>query len=132
MDENDGAAVNSKEAYEDFIKRVKETALEVNSREALFLPYEVFKQYNELLTENMKQLYGMLHSINMTKAVSVEFRLGDMEFCMTGPHQELDKLTEKAETMIKQILNRLTKKSVIDAIKSANATPRDKNVEGYS
>ena len=126
-----GDETNEQSVRDALLEKLEKSALDINSREALFLPYEVFKQYNALVTENMKQIYNMLHHITMSKNVVIEFAFGDVNFSMTGPAEDFDKLTEKSEDMVKIILKRLTSKTVIRAIRPEKQETGYDDRKGY-
>jgi hypothetical protein len=131
MDVEGEAPMEAEKAYHEFLSKMKDAAMEINSREAMFLPYEVFKQYNELVTENMKQIYNMIHGIAMKRNVTIEFELGSMSFAMTGPQDELEKISANTKEMLDLILSRLLKKSVVGTLNITSVKGVTDDKRGY-
>lgn len=114
------------EKSEAFIKKLNETA-------PLFVPYEVFKQAMEINGENMKEIYSMMHSINMEKMYTIEMNAGDFGFIISGPSCESEMIVKTAKDLTDSILGKVFSKNAMKMLvkkpveKQERPDERDKN-----
>jgi CRISPR/Cas system CSM-associated protein Csm2 small subunit len=95
-------------SFDGFLNRMKEYGkyLKGTPAETQFVSFELFKQTMELNTENLRQLYSMIHDINMQKAYTIELDMGGIKFAISGEHKNSDNVVKAAEKLI----DKLTKK----------------------
>ena len=70
------------------------------------VPYEIFKQAMDWNTENMRELYAILHELAMTKMFVLEYRVGDVVLSVRCDNGDI----EPAVTAIEKMSEKLSKK----------------------
>jgi hypothetical protein len=73
---------------------------ELNKNPPIFVPYEIFRQAMDIQTENLKQLYSMLHELNMEKNFTVEIDMGGIKFVVCGDSQNSQNVVKAADLMV--------------------------------
>lgn len=92
--------------YEKFMSKAKKQDEDLKNSKAEYVSMEVFKSAMELNTENMRQLYEMLHDINMEKVFSMEMDLGGIKFILAGSDANSDMVIKAAEKMIELLTSK--------------------------
>lgn len=95
----------------DFEKRVGEFSKDLNKIPMVFVPYDIFKQYTELNTENLKQLYSMLHEINMEKNFFIDIDMGGIKFQVSGAQANSENVVKAADKMVEKFTKKFFNKA---------------------
>jgi len=95
----------------DLENRVGEFSKELNKTPMVFVPYDIFKQAMELNTENLKQLYSMLHEINMEKNFFIDIDMGGIKFQVSGTQANSDNVVKAADKMVEKFSKKFFNKT---------------------
>jgi hypothetical protein len=112
-----------KKTIGDMAIKNEEYLKKLNEKTPLFVPYEVFKQAMEVNGENLKEIYSMMHTINMERPYCVEMNAGDFGFSVSGPKEDMEKISKVAQEMTDAILKKVFSK---DAMKLLVKKPPEK------
>jgi hypothetical protein len=78
-----------------------------------YVPYEIFKMAMDLNTENLKEIYSMMHQINMERPYSIEMKAGDFGFSVTGSREDADKIAATSRELTEIILKKVFSKDAM-------------------
>ena len=95
--------------FQKFIQNLQKITDDPNSPPMLFVPFDYFKMYCVLLEESMKELYQVLHEINMYKEFSSELKFGEMTYKISGPKEDTEKLIKASQECFETMAKTLTK-----------------------
>lgn len=99
---------------------------QLNEKAPLFVPYDIFKQAMEWNGENLKEIYSMIHTMNMEKPFSIEMNAGDFGFVVSGTREEADKITQSAKELSDMILQKVFSKNAMKMlVKKGDASCND-------
>jgi CRISPR/Cas system CSM-associated protein Csm2 small subunit len=113
-------ADDKKSIYDSFISRAKKQKELLNKFEGTYVPLDVFRTTVELSTENMRQLYAMLHEMNMEKGFSMEMDLGGIKFVLAGSEANSENVILAAEKMIELLTSKFYTKNDMEKLMKEN------------
>lgn len=118
--------------YNTFLAESKKFALDMNKRDMIFVPYDIYKQNLELMTENLRELYEILHDITMEKMFTIDFKIGDLSYTLSGRHEDSDKIIEASEKLAEKILVKILDEKKLENIKNEIRRSKDDSQRSYS
>jgi len=92
-----------------FTEKLNDMIKDLNNKQPIFVPYDIFKQAMEWNTENMKVLYDVMHEIASEKTFKVDFTIGEFSFSFSGRYEDSKKIIDSAEKMSCKLANKLLK-----------------------
>lgn len=116
--------LKKKPTTEELVARNEAYVKELNAKSPLFVPYEVFKQSMEIYGENLKEIYSMMHTINMERPFSIEMSAGDFGFIVSGSKEDSAHISRLAQEMTEKILNKVFDKDTMKMLVKKE-TPRE-------
>jgi len=129
MDKTEG----DQNPFDGFLNRMKEygESLKKNPAKEPYVSFELFKQSMELNTENLRQLYSMIHDLNMQKSYSIEIDMGGIKMAITGEQKNSDNVIKAAEKLIDKLTKKFYTRAEIEKL-SKQIIGEKTNVEkGY-
>ena len=97
-----------------------------------FVPYDVFRQFVDINTENLRQLYAMLHELNMQKNFSIEMDMGGLKFAVSGNHNKSKDVMKAADLMVDHLSKKFYTRSELKRM-AAEIRRTDNDVKkGYN
>lgn len=105
---------------------------ELETKKPTYVSYEMFKQALELNTENLRQLYSMLHDLIMEKTFVVDVDMGGIKFIVSGNNDNTDNVIEAANKMVDKLTKKFYTKGELDRMVK-NQKRNDSDVKkGYN
>ncbi len=100
-EEIDEQAANFMDRMKMAIERLKKDAPNES------VSYPVFIQTMDFLTENMMQVYSLLHQAAMEKTFTFDFRVGDVILSTTCGHDDIERATKMMEKLAKSLADKI-------------------------
>jgi len=73
-----------------------------------YVPMEVWRLTNEVYLETLRQIYDMLHQMNMDRGFSMDMQIGDVRINLAGDARDRDEIIKKGQEMIGDVFNRIS------------------------
>lgn len=83
------------------------------------VPYEIFKQAMDWNTENMREIYSILHELTMTKLFQLEYKVGDIVLSVQCDKGDIDAAVEAVERMSSKMSKKIFDKERLSMLVKA-------------
>lgn len=125
--------IDEETEFQNFIKRMQEYSktLQQVSPTTQAVSFELFKQSMELNTENLRQLYSMIHDINMTKIYTIELDMGGIKLAITGDQKNSDDVIKSAERLIDKLAEKFYTKEELQKLSKQFSEVKSNVEKGY-
>lgn len=123
---------NPETTFSDLRNKMSEFLTEMESKKTTFVSYEVFKQALEINTENLRELYSMLHEMIMEKNFVIDVDMGGIKFVVSGSNENMENVINAADKMVDKLTKKFYTKSELNKMMK-NAKRSDSDVKkGYN
>lgn len=89
----------------------KEYAQKVGGEDykGMFVPMEVWRLTNEVYLETLREIYEMVHQMNMDRGYTMDMQIGDVRINLCGDSKDREEITKKGQEIIGDVFDRITK-----------------------
>lgn len=73
-----------------------------------WVPMEVWKLTNSVYMETLREIYDMIHQMNIERGFSMDVQIGDVHINLSGDSKDRDAITQKGQEMINSVFDKIS------------------------
>lgn len=73
-----------------------------------YVPYEAWKLANDVYMETLREVYEMVHQMNMDRGFSMDMQIGDVHINLCGDSKDREAITQKGQEMINNVFDKIS------------------------
>lgn len=99
----------TEDAFTKLRKHMEDVDSSNRNKNSQWVPYEAWRMTNDMYMETLREVYDLVHQMNMDRGFSMDMQIGDVHVSLVGDSKDKDSITAKGQEIIGDVFERITK-----------------------